>query len=263
MLQFCMQFIYNLNPIALNIFGLDIYWYGISYLVSFLLGKIYIDKVFKPNFSTTSFLNYLVIGVIVGGRLGQIFFYDWHVMDVGLWEKMIHRGGMSFHGGLIGAGIACWIYTKQTKVHFWHITDMVAMAAPIGIFFGRIANSINQEILGKIMHADWSNVFWATQYNRIDLEYRHPVTMYEALTEGLLLFIILFFLRKNLKTEGRMTFFFIIGYAVMRFICEFYKQSDWQAHGLMYGLNYGQVLSVGMIICSALIYMCMKRCSKI
>lgn len=225
------QFIYDINPIAFSLLGLDVYWYGISYLLAFLLGNAYMKYVWKPKFDTSSLLNYLVIGVVGGGKIGQIILYDGY--------SAFSRSGMSFHGGLIGAGLACLFFARRNNVDFWHIADMVAVASPIGLFFGRMANSINQEILGRVTTSTWG-----VRANRVDDLFRYPVTVYEGLTEGLVLFFVLFMMRKQKHTSGWFTGVFVIGYAFSRFICEFYKETSW----FLYSLTYGQILSIIMFM---------------
>lgn len=242
------SWIYKINPIAFSFFGIDFYWYGIAYLSGFLLGYTYLKKFFLGGnaFDIDRVMTYVIIGVLIGGRLGYLLLYD-HKALFNL--EFFTRGGMSFHGALAGVGIACMIIAWLMRVSVWYITDLVSVAAPIGIFFGRIANGINQEILGKIT-SDENIGVW---YHRVDVFgiLRHPISIYEALLEGLLLLFIIFFIyKKYYKHYGVTTGSFAILYAITRYICEFAKDDPiMHIRFLTYDMfvTYGQYLSYYMI----------------
>ena len=188
------------------------------------------------------YLTYLILGIIIGGRLGYVLFYDLgyyssHVSDI----FKIWQGGMSFHGGLIGVIIATIIFAKKNKQSPFEYLDIVSIVAPIGIFFGRISNFINSELYGTE-----TKLPWAIQFIRIDDLYRHPSQLYEAFFEGIVLFIILIHFKKNgfLKVPGFISSLFLIFYSIFRFIIEFIRVPDKQLGYLFFNLTMGQIISL-------------------
>ena len=193
--------------------------------------------------------SYIIIGIILGGRIGYTLFYNFnyyisHPLNIiKIWE-----GGMSFHGGLIGSIITLIIWCKKNKESFFQVSDIICMAAPIGLFLGRIANFINGELYGRITTSTIGIIFPNT--NGIP---RHPSQIYEALTEGLILFTILYFIRKLKFIKNRygiISFSFIGLYGIARIIIEFFREPDAQLGFLTFGLTMGQILTLPMIIIS-------------
>ena len=193
------MFINNFDPIAFNFFSLEIRWYSLSYIFGILFAWIYFKKfIIKDEKILNLFddlISYIIIGIILGGRLGYIIFYNFSYYSKNLLEIfMIWEGGMSFHGGLLGVIIATYIFSKKNNINSFIFLDLISMSAPIGIFLGRIANYLNSELYGRE-----TNLFWSVKFEKIDNVLRHPSQIYEAIFEGLILFILLnFILKKNI-----------------------------------------------------------------
>ncbi len=239
------MFINNFDPVAIQILSIEIRWYSLAYIAGILLGwmlskKIFIsDPKFRDQFD--DFVGYLIIGIIIGGRLGYVFFYNLNYYSSNLTEVFkIWQGGMSFHGGLIGVIlVSLWFSKKNNQSSFFYL-DIVALVAPIGIFFGRIANFINSELYGLE-----TNLPWAVKFIKVDNLYRHPSQLYEACFEGIVLFLILLFFRKKgfLKIPGLISGLFLIFYSTFRFIIEFLRVPDEQLGYLLFNLTMGQIIS--------------------
>ena len=198
------MFINNFDPIAFKIFFFEIRWYSLAYIFGIIFGWIYVKKNLLKHDSSLGALfddlvTYLIIGIIIGGRLGYVLIYNPGYYYENFFEIfMIWNGGMSFHGGLIGIFISTLVFSNKYNINKYLFLDLIAVAAPIGIFLGRIANFINSELVGKI-----TNVPWAVIFTKVDNFSRHPSQLYEAFLEGIILFIILnyIFIKKNIKLE--------------------------------------------------------------
>ncbi len=239
------MFINNFDPVAIQIFSLEIRWYSIAYILGILLGwylskKIFIsDENLKEKFD--DFITYLILGIIIGGRLGYVFFYNPNYYFNNFFDIFkIWHGGMSFHGGVLGIVVMAIWFAKKNNHDFFKYLDIVAIVAPIGIFFGRIANFINSELYGVE-----TNLPWAVKFVRIDNLNRHPSQLYEALLEGVILFIILVYFRNKgaLKTPGFISSLFLIFYSIFRFIVEFFRVPDEHLGYLIYNFTIGQLIS--------------------
>ncbi len=249
------MFINNFDPVALEIFSLEIRWYSLAYVFGILLGWILAKKLFiqdneiKNKFD--DYLSYLIIGIILGGRVGYIFIYNLsfyinNPLDI----FKIWQGGMSFHGGLIGVIFASIIFAKKNNQNPFLYMDIVALVAPIGIFFGRIANFINSELYGTI-----TNLPWAVTFVQIDNLPRHPSQLYEALLEGLFLFLLLIYFRnKFLKKPGVISGLFLVLYSVFRFFVEFYRAPDEQVGYVILNFTMGQVVSLVFILLGLILF---------
>ena len=191
--------VHKFDPILIDWGLLQIRWYSIAYIFGILVGWIYATKIIKItkenkyNFKQVTKLQfddmlvYLILGIIIGGRLGYIIFYNFNYYSQNLTEIFkIWQGGMSFHGGLLGVIISIFIYSERNKLSFFKFSDIVSCVAPIGIFFGRVSNFINGELYGKTSDLPWSVIF----PNGGDLP-RHPSQIYEAILEGLVLFLLI------------------------------------------------------------------------
>ena len=206
------MFINNFDPVAIQIFSLEIRWYSLAYIFGIIFAWIYCKKILINNqYYSKLFddlISYLIIGIILGGRLGYVLFYNAKYYLNNLIEiPMIWQGGMSFHGGLIGVLFATIIFSNKHNVNKYIFLDLIAVSAPIGIFLGRISNFINSELYGRE-----TDVFWSVVFAKVDNLSRHPSQMYEAFLEGLILFIIMFlFTKKNyLLRPGLISSLFLI-----------------------------------------------------
>ena len=244
------MFINNLNPVALEIFSLKIHWYSLAYIFGIMFGWIYCKKkLIEDNKILDLFdglINYLIIGIIVGGRAGYIFIYnlDYYLENISE-ILMIWKGGMSFHGGLVGIVVSTFIYSKKNNVNAFIFLDLIALVAPIGIFLGRISNFINSELYGKE-----SDIFWSVKFLAVDEIYRHPSQIYEAIFEGIVLFLILNYLyrKKVLINPGVISSIFLILYSVFRIIIEYFREPDIQLGYLIFNLTMGQIVSIIFLI---------------
>ena len=240
------MFINNFDPVAFQIFSFEIRWYSLAYIIGITLGWLYCKKrLIKDSYILEifdDFISYLVIGVILGGRIGYVLFYNIkYYLENPIEILMIWNGGMSFHGGLIGVLIASKLFSNKHKVNQFIFLDLVSLSAPIGIFFGRIANFINSELYGRA-----SELPWSVKFILIDNIKRHPSQLYEAFFEGIILFLILqYFFKKNyLEKPGLISGLFLIFYSLFRFFTEFFRSPDPQIGYLILNLTLGQVISI-------------------
>ena len=239
------MFINSFDPVAIQFLSIEIRWYSLAYIVGILLGWFLSKRMFISNQQLKEkfddYITYLILGIIVGGRLGYVFFYNFNYYLENLTDIFkIWQGGMSFHGGLIGIIIvSVWFGKKNNQNPFIYL-DVVSLVAPIGIFFGRIANFINSELYGVE-----TNLPWGVKFIQIDNLYRHPSQLYEAFLEGLILFFILLYFRNRgfIKTPGLISGLFLIFYSVFRFMIEFFRVPDEQLGYLFFNLTMGQIIS--------------------
>ena len=249
------MFINNFDPVALQILSFEIRWYSLAYIAGILIGWILAKKIFikdlEINKKFDDYIIYLIVGLIIGGRLGYILIYNFNhyihnLLDIfKIWE-----GGMSFHGGLIGIIFASIIFAKNNKQNSFLYMDIVALVAPIGIFFGRIANFINSELYGTA-----TNVSWAVTFIKVDNFPRHPSQLYEALLEGVFLFLILIYFRnKFLNKPGVISGLFLIFYSIFRFFVEFYRVPDEQLGYIFLNFTMGQVVSLIFMLSGVLLF---------
>jgi phosphatidylglycerol:prolipoprotein diacylglycerol transferase len=240
------MFINNFDPVAIDFFFLEIRWYSLSYIIGILLGWLYCKKILiKEKHILTLFddlITYIILGIIVGGRLGYVIFYNLEYYLNNLSEIfMIWKGGMSFHGGLIGVITLTIFFSKKYNVNKFIFLDLISASAPIGIFLGRVSNFINSELYGKE-----TGIFWSVIFPKIDNIPRHPTQIYEAFLEGIVLFFILFFfVKKNyLLRPGIISSFFLLFYSIFRFIIEFFRVPDEQLGFVLLNLTMGQIMSL-------------------
>ncbi len=239
------MFINNFDPVAIQFFSLEIRWYSLAYIIGILFGWILNKKVFisDPNIEEKfdDFITYLILGIILGGRLGYVFFYNFDYYSNNLIDIFkIWQGGMSFHGGLIGVIIASIWFSKKNNQNTFIYLDFVSLVAPIGIFFGRIANFMNSELYGIE-----TKIPWAVKFIKVDNLYRHPTQLYEAFFEGIILFIILIYFRKKgfMKIPGFTSGLFLVFYSIFRFLIEFLRVPDEQLGYLFFNFTMGQIIS--------------------
>ena len=243
--------VHNLNPIFISFGEFHIYWYGIMYLIAFLLawflGNFYIKKglinITGDNFSDLLF--YCFLGVLIGGRVGYSIFYNLsQTFENPLTVFYVWDGGMSFHGGFIGVLIAIIYFCRKNKFSFFLLSDFIVKLVPIGLFTGRIGNFINAELWGKP-----TDVKWAVIFPNVDNIPRHPTQLYEAFLEGILLFIILNFLLIKKYRASEITSYFLIYYSLFRFIVEFYRVPDSHVGYIIFNwVTMGQILCIPMFL---------------
>ena len=240
------MFINNFDPVAFQIFSLEIRWYSLAYIFGIIIGWLYCKKKLIQNEKILNLFDdliaYLIIGIILGGRLGYIIFYNLeYYLDNWFEILMIWKGGMSFHGGLIGVILATIIFGKKHKINSYIFLDLIALVAPIGLFLGRIANFINSELYGRE-----TDVLWSVKFVAIDNIARHPSQIYEAIFEGLILFFLLnhFAKKDSFKSPGLISSIFLMLYSFFRFVLEFFRAPDPQIGYLAYQLTFGQFISV-------------------
>ena len=251
------MFINNFDPVAFSIFSLEFRWYSMAYIFGILVGWIIAKKFYIKNNEVKEkfddFITFLILGIIIGGRLGYVIFYNFDYYINNLLEIFkIWQGGMSFHGGLLGVIIVSILFAKKNNHSPYFYLDVVSNVAPIGIFFGRVANFINSELYGTE-----TNLPWGVKFLKIDNLYRHPSQLYEALFEGILLFIILMYLRRkvSMKIPGLISAMFLIIYSIFRFVIEFFRVPDEQLGYILFNLSMGQIISlIFLLIGSYLFY---------
>jgi phosphatidylglycerol---prolipoprotein diacylglyceryl transferase len=245
--------VHNFDPVLVDFGFLQVRWYSIAYILGITLGWLYaikiIKKIQKKNHNYQSlkeknfddFILYLILGVIIGGRLGYVIFYNFGYYLTYPYEIIkVWQGGMSFHGGLIGVITAIFIFSKIKKISFYKISDIVSCVAPIGLFFGRIANFINGELYGKVSNLPWAVIFPAAGDSA-----RHPSQIYEAILEGIVLFYVIkfFAFKKNLIVRnGCISALFLIFYSFFRVFSEFFREAD---NHIGYYFNY---FSTGVLL---------------
>ena len=240
------MFINNFDPVAFQIMSFEIRWYSLAYILGIVIGWILCKKIFikKSDISEKfdDYITYLIIGILLGGRIGYILFYNFSYYSSNFLDIFkIWQGGMSFHGGLLGVIFSSYIFAKKNNQNPFFYLDQVSLVAPVGIFFGRLANFINSELYGTVSDVPWSVIFI-----KVDNLSRHPSQLYEAILEGLILFIILiYFINKNyLNKPGLISGLFLIIYSMFRFFIEFFRVPDEQIGYLILSLTMGQIISL-------------------
>lgn len=242
----------NFSSVAFYFFGLSIHWYSLAYIIGISIAWKLTDFFSKKtnscfNNNLEDFINYAIVGIIIGGRIGHVLFYDFDYYFNNYTEILkVWKGGMSFFGGFIGVVIVTYLFCKKRKIDFLSFIDLWAISAPIGLFLGRIANFVNGELLGKETDIAWNVVFR-------DGVHRHPSQIYEAVLEGAALFIVMLlsFRNKFYKYKGRLSGVFCAGYGMARFFCEFFREPDSLLSRRLFlytNLNLNQYLSMCIII---------------
>jgi len=265
----------DIDPVAFSFGAFSVKWYGLAYMAGLLLGWLYIRRLLstptiwpggKPPFDVAKvddLLIYMTVGVIIGGRLGSVLFYEpQYYLQNPLEILMIWKGGMAFHGALLGTGAAIWLFARRNGVSMWSTMDACAAAVPIGLFFGRLANFANGELFGRPTSVPWAMIFPRVtdtypQFAAIEPTGRHPSQLYEALGEGLILFLVLRWLTHSklaLARPGIVVAVFMMGYAVARSTCELFRQPD-PSHAFTVGLlTPGIVYCIPMFLLGLLFY---------
>lgn len=251
-----------ISPVAFSVLGMDVRWYALAYIAGFISGYfLFRHMMRRPDSAITlsnrqldDLLTAVIVGVIIGGRLGYVVMYNLsfflsHPLEI----FAVWHGGMSFHGGLLGVMAAVFLFARRQRINPWRILDMLSVVAPIGLFFGRIANFINMEVMGRPTSRPWGIVF------RGDTPIpRHPSPLYEALTEGAMLFIIMFCLYRWTglrRRPGALAGAMAMLYAGARIFCEQFRAPDAQIGFLTsWGLTMGQLLSGAMFFAGAAVF---------
>lgn len=252
----------NFDPVAFKIFGISVHWYGLMYVLALLVAlgvAKFIVKFDKVNISNSLLDNYFFwveIGVILGARIGYILIYDpntlyyitqpWQIFNPFYNGEFVGIRGMSYHGAVVGFLLATWAFCKKYKQNTWALLDLVALSIPLGYFFGRIGNFLNQELFGRVTDVPWG-IYVAGML-------RHPSQIYEAILEGIVIFLILFTYRKFKKFDGELIALYSILYTIARFICEFYREPDFGLGFVFLSLSMGQILSLAMLLAGVLAY---------
>ena len=260
------MYTHNLDPVLLDFGFIAIRWYSLAYIFGILLGWwfgkkiiIHISKSFDFKFNIKEFddlITYIIISLIIGGRLGYIVFYNFEyyfsnpLEIVKIWE-----GGMSFHGALIGIIFGTYLFSLKRNIPVFFLLDVIACVSPIGIFLGRVANFINGELIGKVTTLNWGVIFPA-----VDMLPRHPSQLYEAVLEGVLIFLILnIVIFKKKYSLGTCSYLFLICYGFLRIIAEFFREPDIQIGYLLNLFSMGTILSFLMIISGLIIMRILQK----
>tara|TARA_B100001057_G_scaffold266213_1_gene266410 strand:+ start:1487 stop:2281 length:795 start_codon:yes stop_codon:yes gene_type:complete len=264
------MYTHNLEPILIDFGFIAIRWYSLAYLfgiiIGWWLGRKIINQILKNitlKFNLKEFddlINYLIVSIIIGGRLGYVIFYNptYYISNpldiIKVWE-----GGMAFHGALIGIIIGTYLFSIKRGVPVFFLLDIIACVSPIGIFLGRIANFINGELIGKV-----TTVYWGVIFPAIDMLPRHPSQLYEAILEGVVLFLILNKLILSQKYKiGTCSYLFLIYYGIFRIISEFFREPDPQIGYLFNLFSMGTLLSFLMIISGLIISNIMRKKNEV
>ncbi len=264
------MYTHNLDPALLDFGFIVIRWYSLAYIFGIILGWWLGKKIIKNLLLSVNFkfdlnefddlITYLIISIIVGGRLGYVLFYNFEYyisnpLDIiKVWE-----GGMSFHGALIGIIVGTYIFSNKKDIPTFFFLDVIACVSPIGILLGRIANFINGELVGKVTEVSWGVIFPA-----IDMLPRHPSQLYEALLEGLILFIILnTIILKRQYRIGISSSLFLIFYGIFRIIAEQFREPDSQLGYLFENFSMGSMLSLIMVVSGFVILMILRKKNEI
>ncbi len=253
------MYTHNLDPILFDFGFLVVRWYSLAYIFGILIGWWLGKKIILKRFKNFSFdikefdnlITYIIISMLIGGRVGYVLFYNFEYYLLNPLDILkIWEGGMSFHGALIGIIVGTYWFSTIKNISTFFLLDIIATVAPIGIFFGRLANFINGELIGKT-----TNVLWGVIFPNIDNNVRHPSQLYEAFFEGLVLFFIMnsIILKNNYKT-GTCSYIFLIFYGIFRIFSEFFREPDSQIGYLFNLISMGTLLSLLMVLAGIIIY---------
>jgi len=257
----------RIDPVLLSLGHLKIHWYGLMYILAFAV--VYLLIRYRVRTESTDydmdlverFFTWAIIGVLVGGRLGYVLFYNAgyylaHPLEIVLPFSAGNGGvqytgisGMSYHGGMLGVAIAFVLFARKYHVNFFRFTDLIVPAIPLGFMFGRIGCFINGMLYGRPTEVPWGMYFPMDSSGLL----RHPSQLYEALFEGLVLFVILWPLRKKRFSRNAMAAFYLIGYGFFRFVIEFFRQPDPHLGEVVWTLTTGQLLSAGMVVAGSVL----------
>jgi phosphatidylglycerol---prolipoprotein diacylglyceryl transferase len=268
MLNFYQHLPFHINPIVFRIGGFSVHWYSLMYLLAFLtnyLLLIYRIKKKEGDYNASFILDlllYSIAGLLIGGRLGYVLFYNLHyylshplaivfpIQVSGYDLRVTGLYGMSFFGGVIGIVVTGIVFTKKHKISFWKLADFVVPAIPAGYFFGRIGNFLNGELYGRVTQKIWGMYFPAD----LSAFLRHPSQLYEAFFEGLVIFVILWTIRNKSKFSGQLLLIYLLLYGFFRFCLEFFREPDPQIGLIFNFLTLGQIFSI-LFVSAAIIFL--------
>lgn len=253
----------HFNPVAFSLFGLPVHWYGMMYVLALLAAlygaKWYVryDRIAIDTKTLDAYFIWVEIGVILGARLGYILFYDpdtlyylthpWQIFNPFKAGEFVGIRGMSYHGAVIGFFIASFLFSRRKQVHFGILMDIVAVAVPLGYIFGRVGNFLNQELVGRV-----TDVSWGIYVHGV---LRHPSQLYEALLEGLVVFLIIWGYRRYKRFNGELILLYGFAYGAMRFTAEFWRAPDPQLGFICCGwMTMGQLLSSMMMLAAVILW---------
>ena len=257
----------KMDPVIFSLGSFQLRWYGMMYLIAFGLTYILVQyRIKKEDFEYSqetieNFFMWAIIGVLAGGRFGYVLFYNLgyylqHPLEIILPFSFANGvqftgiSGMSYHGGVIGVVLAFYYVSKKHNIHFFRFTELIVPAIPLGFMFGRLGNFINGELYGRVTNVPWGMYFPADMTGQL----RHPSQLYEAFFEGLFLFAILWAFRKRTPFQGFLPGLYLIGYGVVRFFIEFFRQPDAHLGTVLWGLTTGQLLCIAMIAGGGMIW---------
>ncbi len=255
-----------INPIAFTIGPVSVHWYGMMYAVAFsivyclVLYRIKMENIGYTKEVVSDFMGWAICGILLGGRFGYVLFYNFNYfiahplniispIDYSKGFHYVGIYGMSYHGALLGLWTALIIFCRRRKIDSWHFLDVFIPAIPLGYTFGRLGNFINGELYGRVTTVPWAMYFPLDVTHQL----RHPSQLYEAFFEGIVLFLILWSLRKIKVFNGFLSGVYLVGYGMVRFFIEFVREPDPQLGFVVGPLTMGQVLCLGMIACGAVI----------
>ena len=241
---------HSLDPVIFQILGLQVRWYGLMYVISFMMGIYILNRLSQEKFlqmnkqEIDSFSTIVLVGMLLGARLTYVFIYNWDYYQNHLGELLsVWKGGLSFHGGLIGFILVTILWSRKKKIPFYQLGDSLSLCAALGLGLGRIGNFINGELYGRLSETNWGVIFPSGgPYPR------HPSQLYEAFFEGFVLFCLLWFLKRKVSYYGVITATFLLGYGIFRYFMEFFREADSQ---LGYYLN--GTTTMGQILCSLMV----------
>lgn len=253
----------EISPYIFEIGGIGPTWYGLMYVIGFVIGYQLLKHWAKDRSDwdedlASSVITYIILGVVLGGRIGYVLLYQFPLfLQNPFYLFKITEGGMSFHGGLLGVILALWLFSRKHRRSFFSVADFITPAVPVGLFFGRIGNFINGELWGHVTQVPWAVVFPQDPQQLP----RHPSQLYEAVLEGLLLLIVLLLFAKSKPALGRISGLFLLGYGLVRFVVEFFRVPDAHIGYMAFDwLTRGQLLTLPMIAFG--LYLLFKKVSK-
>ncbi|SFX30949.1 prolipoprotein diacylglyceryl transferase [Marinospirillum alkaliphilum] len=238
----------SINPVAISLGPVQIHWYGLAYLVGFLvawwLARQRAERLGLTREQISDLTFYAAVGVILGGRLGYALFYHFdRVLIDPLWLLRVWEGGMAFHGGFLGVAVAVWLFARKHRLNLFQLGDFVAPLTPIGLGLGRLGNFINGELWGRVTDSPLGMVFPGAGPDP-----RHPSQLYQFALEGVVLFALLWWFSRQPRPAGSVSGLFLVGYGSLRFLGEFAREPDAHLGLLLGGLSMGQLLSLPMLL---------------